>query len=131
MRNRIPVLLLSLLLVLTAGAFALAMAEVQPNHHVTITSCGKAGQFAPHDIIVSCADGNYGFSHLSWMDWGAPTAYAHGTLFVNTCSPNCAAGTYRERSVTIELTDLRNNQYHVLNGVGFNAGVDNAPVALS
>ena len=131
MRYRIPFVLLGLLTLLSAGAFALSMAEVQPNHQVTITSCGQSGQFAPHEIIVSCADGSSGFSHLAWMDWGEPTAYAHGLAFVNSCTPTCAAGTVVTRSVTIALSGLSASQYRELTVVGSTGTASGAAMKLS
>ncbi|MGC8498384.1 MAG: hypothetical protein ACP5OV_02650 [Acidimicrobiales bacterium] len=131
MRLRIPFVLLGLLTLLSAGAFALSMAEVQPNHQVTITSCGQSGQFAPREIVVACADGNLGYSHLAWMDWGEPTAYAHGVAYQNSCTPTCAAGTIITHSVMIALSGLRANQYHVLTVMNSAGAVVGSAVSLS
>ncbi len=131
MRNKIPLLLLAMLVVLALGALVLSLHETQPNRQVTASFCGQAPQFAPTSIIVACADANYGFTDLAWTQWGHPIAYGHGTMFRNDCTPTCVAGTIKRTSVTVELYNLRGGRYHTLNGVGFNAGLDNRPVALS
>ena len=130
MRNKIPLLLLAMLSVLALGALGLSLAEVQANHQVKVSFCGQAPQFAPTSIVVACADANYGFTNLAWTQWGNPTAYGRGTMVVNDCTPTCAAGTFKRSPVTIELYNLRDHRYHTLNGVGFNAGLDNRPVSL-
>ncbi len=129
MRNKIPLLLLAMLSVLALGGLVLSLSEVQPNRHVTATFCGQTGS-APRTIVVTCADANYGFTNLAWEQWGNPVTYGHGIKYVNDCTPTCAAGTFKKTTVTIELYNLRNNRYTTLNGVGFNAGMDNKPIQL-
>ena len=131
MRNRIPHLILALLTVLALGALGLSLAQSSPNKSVKVLLCGHQLAYAPNEVTIACADGNYGFSHVSWFDWGRPIAYAHATLYRNDCTPTCAAGKFTTRAVEIELYDLSGNRYHTLNGVGFNAGLDNGPVAMN
>lgn len=38
-----------------------------------------------------------------WSRWAATSALAHGVLWVNTCSPTCAAGRYRRYPATVRL----------------------------
>ena len=129
MRNKIPLLLLAMLSALALGGLVLSLSEIQPNRQVTATFCGQTSS-TPRSIVVSCADANYGFTNLAWEQWGNPVTYGHGIKYVNDCTPTCAAGTFTKTSVTIELYNLRDNRYHTLNGVGFNAGVDNRPIQL-
>ena len=129
MRNKIPLLLLAMLSVLALGGLVLSLSEIQPNRQVTATFCGQTSS-TPRSIVVSCADANYGFTNLAWEQWGNPVTYGHGIKYVNDCTPTCAAGTFKKTSVTIELYNLRDNRYHTLNGVGFNAGMDNRPIQL-
>jgi hypothetical protein len=50
----------------------------------------------PATVVVSCADANAMLMDLRWTGWGRPTARALGTLRLNLCDPDCAAGTAAE-----------------------------------
>ena len=39
----------------------------------------------------------------SWTQWNSTAAVSHGTLWVNTCTPYCAAGHYLYYSATLKL----------------------------
>ncbi len=65
------------------------------------------------------------------MDWGQPTAYAHGVAFVNSCTPTCASGTIATRPVTIALSGLSANQYRELTVVNSSGAAAGAPMNLS
>ncbi|MGC2486668.1 MAG: hypothetical protein WA359_10550 [Acidimicrobiales bacterium] len=107
--QRIPYLLLSVLLVLT-GAFAV-LSIVQSNSsgatvHV-FTGCNDGFSVKPSTYVVSCADANSEFTDLHWYGWGNATAYATGEARWNDCSPTCVAGHWRKEAVTIWVWDIR------------------------
>jgi len=41
---------------------------------------------------------------LHWSHWTGSSAYSRGTLWVNTCRPDCAAGHYRKYSAGVTLS---------------------------
>lgn len=50
----------------------------------------------PSEIVLACADDNALLTGLHWTSWTATSATAAGTLEYNDCSPNCAAGHFRD-----------------------------------
>jgi serine/threonine protein kinase len=56
--------------------------------------------------IVTSADGSGYVNGITWTSWGQATANGTGTLNVNNCTPNCAAGTYTGYPATITLSGL-------------------------
>jgi hypothetical protein len=52
----------------------------------------------PAEVVLACADANFGVRRLRWTGWGSSFAAATGVAYANDCTPNCAAGhmhTYR------------------------------------
>ncbi|WP_165241601.1 hypothetical protein [Corynebacterium lizhenjunii] len=70
------------------------------------------GLEGPEDISLACADNNYLVTDLKWSRWGAETATATGTAFINDCDPFCAQGTMEEFPVTVTVRDLRTCGYN-------------------
>jgi hypothetical protein len=112
---------LALLVALAAGLPAAASATSP--HRTRITLCGGTHRVRPREIVLACADANWGVGHLRWHRWGTSRAHARGIAFVNTCTPNCAAGTivrYRVRVVARGLVRGRNGaRYTRLRMVAF------------
>jgi hypothetical protein len=52
----------------------------------------RTPQRDPTAIIVTCADDGWSFENLTWTSWTATSATAVGTMRVNLCTPDCAAG---------------------------------------
>lgn len=42
-----------------------------------------------------------------WQNWGTKTAFANGTLHLNTCKPFCAAGNYKAYAGRVTLFKVR------------------------
>jgi hypothetical protein len=73
---------------------------------IVVVDCGKSS-VRPASIVITCADANRYISAITWTNWGAATATAHGTLRWNDCSPTCVAGHWHQRAVTFSATTRR------------------------
>ena len=58
----------------------------------------------PTSIVIYCADGNGFLTGLHWSTWGASSATGTGTLHLNDCTPNCAAGKFKTYAATAKLS---------------------------
>ncbi len=57
----------------------------------------------PTSIVLACGDGNALLTDLRWSSWTATTAAATGDLTHNTCTPDCARGTFVSTPATVSL----------------------------
>ncbi len=55
----------------------------------------------PTEVTLACGDGNAVAQKLSWTGWGERFAAAVGTLSMNDCTPNCAAGHFHSYPVVL------------------------------
>jgi hypothetical protein len=69
-----------------AGA---TFAAVRPT---VLPDCLGHPQMKPDTIVLACGDGNESISGLKWTGWGSTFAAGRGTISINDCTPNCAAG---------------------------------------
>lgn len=76
----------------TAGAPVAASAA--PGRPPAIVRCGGARGVRPAQLVLACADANWGLSSLRWGRWGGARATARGTAYANTCDPSCVDGTF-------------------------------------
>jgi hypothetical protein len=83
---------LVLVVALTAATTATASASPSAASGPVIILCGGQHQVRPRQIVLACADANWGVAKLRWVRWGAARAIGHGVGFANTCVPNCASG---------------------------------------
>ncbi|HET7567626.1 MAG TPA: hypothetical protein VFJ91_06520 [Gaiellaceae bacterium] len=77
-------------------AALLAAAAVAPPR--ALPDCAGKPVAKPREVVLACADANFGIRKLRWSGWGRATARATGTAYANDCTPYCAAGhfhTYR------------------------------------
>ena len=44
---------------------------------------------------------------VRWSNWGASTAFGHGTFLADNCQPTCASGTMTPRPATITVTGIK------------------------
>jgi hypothetical protein len=58
----------------------------------------------PARIIVTCGDGNVRAIQLHWWRWGARWAAGRGYMYINTCKPSCAGGTFKKYPARVTLT---------------------------
>jgi len=74
----------------------LALAALAPPH--ALPDCLGKPHVRPAEVVLACADANFGVRKLHWSSWGTLTARATGVAYANECKPYCAAGrfhTYR------------------------------------
>lgn len=86
-------------LALTAGVAAApsTAASAKPG----LIACTHKIVTKPKAYALACGDGNIGLLKVKWTTFGGKKATGTGTLAVNLCEPNCAAGKIRNTSVTI------------------------------
>jgi hypothetical protein len=75
-----------------------AVAAVLTGHPQALPDCLGKPQGRPAEVVLACADANFGVRRLRWTGWGSSFAAATGVAYANDCTPNCAAGhmhTYR------------------------------------
>jgi hypothetical protein len=66
----------------------------------------------PASVVLACADGNASLTNLVWSSWTASTASATGNYIHNTCTPDCAQGTFVSVPSSVVLS------YPIETGVG-------------
>jgi hypothetical protein len=71
-----------------------------------ITNCNSASS-RPKSLTLACGDGNTVLKGLKWSSFGGASAQAKGTLEMNTCEPNCAAGKDVSYPVSVKATSPR------------------------
>lgn len=74
-----------ILVLAVAAAFAGGRPQVLPD-------CLGKPKVRPAEVVLACADANFGVRKLKWTGWGEPFAAATGVAYANDCTPNCAAG---------------------------------------
>jgi len=63
--------------------------------------CLDHAEVEPADYILTCADANSVLARLVWTSWTARQAVATGVHELNDCTPDCAAGTFRNYPVVV------------------------------
>ena len=84
-----------------ASARAAAPAAAQRN--TVVVDCSGQRQTRPSSVILTCADANDALTALHWVSWAASQAFGTGTEKVNTCTPDCADGTFVSYPALITL----------------------------
>ena len=79
---------------LTTTAKALPPPTPVPSVLYDCTNAAAGPAVEPVSIVLACADGNASLTHLVWSLWNVSTASATGVYIHNTCTPNCAQGTF-------------------------------------
>lgn len=103
---RIPTRLSLSSATLAAIVLALAVSTSAASSPLKITNCNKASS-RPKSVTLACADANTVLGGLSWSSFGGATAKAKGTLEVNKCEPNCAAGKFSKYPVKATASGSR------------------------
>jgi hypothetical protein len=73
---------------------------------VTWSGCEHKSRARPTSLITACADANQYVDHLRWSAWSATRAVGTGTLHQNDCTPNCAAGHFHTKHITVRLSKV-------------------------
>lgn len=81
----------------TAAAAAIvstpAHAAEQPDPTKTyVVNCQGQLEYKPKEIVFACGDGGVYFGKIRWTSWTMNEAKGTGTLYFNTCEPDCGAG---------------------------------------
>jgi hypothetical protein len=105
MRMRRCVLLL--LVAVAAAAVTTATASAGTGSSAVIILCGGQHRARPREVVLSCADANWGVAMLHWRRFGARRAIGHGVGFANTCVPDCASGHFVRFPVRVVARRLR------------------------
>jgi hypothetical protein len=87
---------------LAAAVFAAASASAA--RHVVFKANGGPAQVRPATIYASPTNGPFA-KGLSWSGWGLDRASAEGTVYYDTCEPNCSAG-YHSTSGEVILSGV-------------------------
>lgn len=82
--------------------------------HARVGLIECAGKLAtrPKTYLLACGDGSVGLIHVKWKAFGGQTARGTGTLVVNRCEPNCAAGKVIRTSVSVVASAPRTIASH-------------------
>jgi hypothetical protein len=76
------------------GPAAAPAAQAAAQRSTVVVACSGQRQTRPASFVLSCADANDALTGLHWASWAASQAFGTGTEKVNTCSPDCADGTF-------------------------------------
>jgi len=58
----------------------------------------------PTSILLACGDGDTFLHNLTWSSWTPTGASGTGTLTADTCTPDCAGGTFVSLPTTVHLS---------------------------
>ena len=58
----------------------------------------------PAVIILACADHGSILEGITWSSWTATGAFGNATYRFNTCTPDCAAGTFVSAPATVQVS---------------------------
>src|SRR5215469_9275064 len=84
-------------------AVAAAPASAKSTGPVVMVQCSGAGQVRPaKSNEPGCMPSNEFIGNLSWTSWRS-TAFGHGALEVNNCTPSCAQGTFVKYPILVVL----------------------------
>ena len=93
-------------LALAAAIVAVGAIAAFASSPLKITNCNSASS-RPKSVTLTCGDGNTVLKGLKWSSFGGASAQAKGTLEMNTCEPNCAAGKDVSYPVSVKATSPR------------------------
>lgn len=65
----------------------------------------------PAAIVVACADNGEGVEHMTWSGWTASGATGHGSLWLKSCKPSCAAGGFDHFPVSVTLSNVKSSPH--------------------
>jgi len=82
-----------------------SVAKAPAASKVYIAAQGCSGHsYKPTSVVLACADGNLSASKLKYSSYGTREASATGTIRMNTCTPNCAAGKFKSQSGSVRFS---------------------------
>ena len=97
----------SLAVIGVAGATAVTMlagpAVATTAHRTLVISACTTAKYRPHHYVLTCADANTQIRGATYSSWTATSAAGKGTFVYNTCTPDCASGTFKHHPVSFIL----------------------------
>ena len=97
----------SLTVIGVAGATAVTIlagpAVATTTHRTTVIAACTTAKYRPHHYILTCADANTQIRGATYSSWTATSAAGKGTFVYNTCTPDCASGTFKHHPITFTL----------------------------
>ena len=84
-----------------------ARAQANATRPAGLLDCAGNAQVRPREVVLACADANLSAQRLTWTGWGEPFAAAVGEMQVNSCTPNCAAGTFHAFKAVLVARGIR------------------------
>lgn len=75
-------------------------------HTQVYSSCEKP-TYKPRSYVLTCADAGIQIHAAHYSSWTRTIARGHGRYVYNTCTPSCAAGTFKHHPVSFLLTRVR------------------------
>ena len=85
-------LALGLVGLMSVGLAAPASATEPDPTKTYVVDCQGELDYKPKQIVFACGDGGVYFGNIRWTKWNMNEAVGRGTLYYNTCEPNCGAG---------------------------------------
>ena len=120
MKSKSRAIIAVLALVSTLSVAPTLLVSAAPKVTPTVLSNCGASVSSQTVITISCADANRYISDITWANWGKSVATATGTLDWNTCTPSCAAGTFKQKKIVFHAegrnVGAKLNYYRVLVG---------------
>lgn len=71
---------------------AVLLAAALSGRPQALPDCLGKPRVRPAEVVLACADANFGVRKLRWTGWGSAFAAAIGVAYANDCTPYCAAG---------------------------------------
>lgn len=87
----------------TSAVMIAAPASAAPASHTRVISSCTTATYKPSSYILTCADANTQIRHATYTSWSPKLAEGRGTYVYNTCTPSCAAGTFKHHPVSFML----------------------------
>jgi hypothetical protein len=72
----------------------------------SVLSCLRHTEVKPADYVVTCANANTSWKHVTWSTWGSATATGRGDVYQNNCQPDCASGHFHTYAAKVVLSKI-------------------------
>jgi hypothetical protein len=89
-----------------AGSPASSPARTTSSAGPHLYTCSGKVQVRPASYVLSCASATMLLRSLTWSRWSSYGGFGAGQLSIDSCTPNCADGTYENTPVLVTLSDL-------------------------
>ncbi len=90
---------------LASAAASVAKAPSASKVYIAAKGC-TGSSYKPTSVVFACADGNLYATKLKYSSYGSREASATGTIHLNTCTPNCAAGKFQTKPGSVRFSKV-------------------------